>query len=63
MSTTSDVRGSENSQNENEAQKKALKKSRIINGIAMVAAEVIGTALLLFFGCMGCIDWIQMPGT
>lgn len=37
-------------------------KKELIDKISMVAAEVIGTGLLVFIGCMGCIDWIQMPG-
>lgn len=39
-----------------------MPKSEIIDKICMICAEVIGTGLLVFFGCMGCIDWIQMPG-
>jgi hypothetical protein len=63
MSTNSNVREvAENLHNDSEAQKGFFNKSKIIDGIAMIAAEVIGTALLMFFGCMGCIDWIQMPG-
>lgn len=28
----------------------------------MVAAEFLGTAALVFFGCMAAVDWIGMPG-
>lgn len=28
----------------------------------MVAAEVVGTSMLLFFGCMGTIDWFGSLG-
>lgn len=28
----------------------------------MFGAEVIGTAMLVFFGCMGCIDWFGSLG-
>jgi hypothetical protein len=30
--------------------------------ICMLVAELIGTFCLIFFGCMGTLDWIQMPG-
>lgn len=30
--------------------------------ICMLLAETLGTGLLVFFGCMGCIDWFDMPG-
>ncbi len=30
--------------------------------LTMLAAEFVGTFLLVFFGCMGLIDWAQMPG-
>lgn len=30
--------------------------------VQMLIAEVIGTGLLVFFGCIGCIDWFQMTG-
>ena len=38
------------------------KKSELKDCICMLAAEFIGTFCLLFFGCMGTLDWIQMPG-
>lgn len=38
------------------------KRSVLKNCICMLAAEFIGTFCLLLFGCMGTLDWIQMPG-
>jgi hypothetical protein len=37
-------------------------KSNLNKTIVMLISEFIGTAFLVFFGCMGCIDWIKMPG-
>lgn len=65
MSTNLNVRDlSENSNDDNTsiATIENKKKKELIDKICMAAAEVIGTGLLTFFGCMGCIDWIQMPG-
>lgn len=40
-----------------------LKKSSVLKDkICMIGAEFLGTLLLVLFGCMGTIDWIQMPG-
>jgi hypothetical protein len=38
------------------------KRSVLKDCICMLAAEFIGTFCLMFFGCMGTLDWIQMPG-
>lgn len=39
------------------------KKSSVLKDcICMLLAELVGTFCLLFFGCMGTLDWIQMPG-
>lgn len=37
-------------------------KSNCNKKLIMIIAEFIGTACLVFFGCMGCMDWIKMPG-
>lgn len=37
-------------------------KSNFCKTLTVLGAEFIGTACLVFFGCMGCIDWIQLPG-
>jgi hypothetical protein len=40
-----------------------LKKSSVIKfKISSIFAEFMGTLILVLFGCMGTIDWIQMPG-
>lgn len=30
--------------------------------LQMLVAEAMGTATLVFWGCMGCIDWWGLPG-
>lgn len=45
-----------------ESSESLKKKKDYNNKVKMLIAEFIGTACLMFFGCMGCIDWIQMPG-
>lgn len=42
---------------------KTSAKSNFNKKLTMIIAEFIGTACLVFFGCMGCMDWIKMPGT
>lgn len=43
----------------NTAKKKEL---TLTDKITMLLAETMGTGLLVFFGCMGCINWFDMPG-
>lgn len=68
MSTNLTIRDqSENPSSENHTTKKNYflsdtNKAELKNCICMLLAELVGTFCLLFFGCMGCIDWIQMPG-
>ncbi|KAL5286299.1 hypothetical protein ACFFRR_007747 [Megaselia abdita] len=38
-------------------------KSKVLDLISIFLAELIGTALLVFFGCMGCIDNSDMGMT
>lgn len=38
------------------------KSSPLKDKLCMIGAEFLGTLLLILFGCMGTIDWIQMPG-
>ena len=35
--------------------------TKAIDKIAMFLAELLGTALLLFLGCMGCMSWTGQP--
>lgn len=30
--------------------------------VVMIFAEFLGTFALVFFGCMGAIDWMGLPG-
>lgn len=30
--------------------------------LQMLVAEAMGTGTLVFWGCMGCIDWWGLPG-
>ena len=64
MSTNLNVRDlSENSNDDNTSITIENKKRKeLIDKICMVAAEVIGTGLLTFFGCMGCINWFGITG-
>lgn len=34
-----------------------MASNRAVDGIAMFLAELLGTALLIFLGCSGCISW------
>lgn len=67
MSTNLNVRDlSENSNDDNSTSIATTienkKRKEVIDKICMIAAEVIGTGLLTFFGCMGCINWFQTTG-
>lgn len=62
MSATYEVRDSEsNSQLTNSCLVK-FKRNVKSHKMVMIAAEFLGTAALVFFGCMASIDWIGMPG-
>ena len=38
------------------------KELTLSDKMVMLLAEALGTGLLVFFGCMGCINWFDMPG-
>lgn len=38
------------------------KKFYLSYKLQMLVAEAMGTGTLTFWGCMGCIDWYDMPG-
>ena len=46
--------------NEIQFDEKGLKKNsemKLCDKLIMLTGEFIGTAMLVFFGCIGCIDW------
>lgn len=36
-------------------------KIKTVDKVAMFLAELIGTAMLMFLGCMGCLTWNGQP--
>lgn len=35
--------------------------TKTVDKVAMFLAELIGTAMLIFLGCMGCLSWNGQP--
>lgn len=44
----------------NENSPKEVKNMKLLSKIIMLTAEFIGTAMLVFFGCVGCINQESM---